>query len=225
MAALPPREYRRLLAHLELVPLHSEQILAHPGEPCSHAYFPTGGIVSVVVVTAEGGCVEVGTIGKEGMVGLALLYGTECTPVRAIVQSPGEALSLPAGLLRRQLDQCTALQDGLLRYAEAFLTMILHAAACNYFHRVEQRLACLLLLTQDRLEASEFLLTQRHMGRMLGVRRMSVTPAARKMQQAGLIRYRRGRVTILDRPRLEAVACSCYPTARARFDALRHPHA
>ena len=224
LAALPPREYRRLAAHLEAVPLHLEQVLAQPGQPISHIYFPTGGIVSVVVATAEGACVEIGTIGKEGMVDLTVLFAERRGLVRAIVQSPGSALALPADQLRRQLAQCTALQSHLLRYAHSFLTMIMHAAACNHFHHVEQRLACLLLLTQDRLGTSEFLMTQRHMGQMLGVRRISVTPAARKMQEAGLIRYRRGRIAILNRPRLVAAACSCYPIlARLRLDTLQLP--
>lgn len=220
LAALPPREYRRLRPHLQSISLQNEQILAKPGEPFSHAYFPAGGIISVLVVTAEGGSVEVGMVGKEGMVGLTILFGGERAPIRAVVQCPGEAWMLPADYLRDGLDRNSVLYSLLLRYADAYVTMVMHAAACNHFHTVEQRLAYWLLLTQDRLGKSEFPLTQQLLGRMLGVRRMSITPAARKMQQTGLIRYRRGHITILDCPGLEAVACSCYRIVRERFDAL-----
>ena len=224
LASLPPREYRRLLAHLEPIPLRYEQILAQPGEPFSHAYFPTSGIISVVVVTAEGGSVEIGMVGKEGMIGLSILFGGDRAPIRAIVQAPGEALRLPADFLRTEIPPASAFHAQLLRYADAYMTMVLNAAACSHFHSVQQRLAYWLLMTGDRLEADEFTLTQRLLGLMLGVRRISITPAARKMQQAGLIRYRRGQIAILDRPGLESVACSCYHIVRKRFEALRLPN-
>lgn len=221
LAALPLGEYRRFQPHLRPVPLRGEQVLAAPGELFSHAYFPTTGAISVVVMTAESGCVVIGMVGKEGMVGLPILFDSERSPIRVMVHSPGEALALPTDILRQEIDRGSVFHSLLLRYTDTFLNMVMHTAACNHFHAVEQRLACWLLLTRDRLETNEFFLTQRLLGQMLGVRRISITPVARKMQQAGLIRYRRGRLTLLNCSGLEKLACSCYPLLRARFDALR----
>lgn len=217
LSALPSREYRQILPLLKPASLLPEQVLSQPGQPFTHAYFPTKGIVSVVVVAPEGGSVEVGIVGKEGMVGITMLLDGGRAPTRAVVQSPGEALTLPADFFRHRIDRKSTFYSLLLRYADAYLTMVMHMAACNHFHSLEHRLASWLLMTHDRLESDEFTLTQRLLGRMLGVRRMSITSAARKIQQAGWIQYRRGRIVILDRANLEAAACSCYGTVRDRF--------
>ena len=196
------------------------EVLYESGSQLRHVYFPTTSIVSLLYVMEDGASAEIAVVGNEGMVGVALFMGGETTPSRALVQSAGHAYRLRGQVLKDEFHRATALQHLLLRYTQALLTQMAQTAVCNRHHSVDQQLCRWLLLSLDRLPSSELSMTQELIANMLGVRREGVTEAARRLQVAGLIHYRRGHITVLDRPRLEARACECYQVVKAEFDRL-----
>lgn len=211
LAALPDPDRQRLLAHTEPLEMTLRQPVYEPGRPIEHVYFPIDAVLSVLAVMDNGQAVEVATVGHEGMVGVPVFLGVSTSPGLAFCQVPGVALRMPAGSFRELANGAGAVQELLQRYTYAFFTQISQGAACNRLHSVDQRLARWLLITQDRTGGKDqFLLTQEFMAQMLGVRRATVTEAAGRLAQAGLIGYRRGIVTVLDRPGLEAASCECY---------------
>lgn len=218
--SLTRSEYERLAAHLEPVKLWQSDILYHPNQPVTHVYFPNRGTVSVVSVFENGGSVEVGMVGNEGMFGVNVFLGSVSTPLEAVVQLPGDALRMRAGVLKEKFREGGQLQDLMLRYTQAFIMQIAQTAACNRAHPVDGRLAKWLLMCQGRSHSKELELTQEFIATMLGVRRAGVTEAAGQLKEAGIINYRRGQVTIVDRERLEAISCECYPLVKKEFNRL-----
>jgi CRP-like cAMP-binding protein len=210
LAALPADEYAPLGPHLELVNLRSGQIVYEPGETPQYVYFPLTGCVSVVVGLEDGEMVEAGTVGREGLVGLAAFLGTDAGPLTTLCQVPGIFARLPVALFRDAAAEGSRLHVLLLRFTQAFYVLAAQSAGCNALHTMVGRCARWLLLTHDRMDEDTFHLTHEFLGYMLGVRRASVSVALATLQHAGLINYHRGEVTILDRPGLEAAACGCY---------------
>jgi CRP-like cAMP-binding protein len=216
LAALPRADYESLLPSLERVALASGQVLYEPGERIRHAYFPSDARVSLMtVMVMERKSLEVNLIGREGMIGIPLVLGSETSPVRALVQSKGSALRLPAARLQEALRYGPALRDELLRYAYAKLLQARQTAACNRFHPIEARVACCLLTTRDRVRSNDFSLTHEHLADALGIRRVGVTVAASALQRRKLIRYHRGHVRIINGKGLEAASCECYAVVRS----------
>lgn len=215
LAALPSEEYGRLLPHLESVPLPFLRVLYEGGEPIRHAYFPGDGLISLLVVMDDGTVREIGVIGNEGALGSALALGMKTTTTRALVQLPGTAVRMKAGALRDELGRGGALPDLLRRYAHALFTQVSQSAACVSSHDVNQRLSRWLLMTHDHAPGDEFEMKHEFLATMLGVTRSVVTRAAGRLQQGKMIRYVRGRVTVLDRRGLEAASCECYEVVRA----------
>lgn len=220
LAALPPDEYGALARQLEIVEVAALEPLAAPGEPLAQAYFPLGGVLSIVATDAAGGMVEVGTIGREGMAGLPAVLGLPGDPFVTMGQIPGWHARLPMRALLAAAGAGTALHGLLLRYAQAFAVLSGQSAACNRLHPVEERCARWLLMTHDRVGRDAFPLTQEILGQMLGVRRPSVTVAAGMLGRAGLIRYHRGVITVLDRQGLEGAARECYRVIADAFARL-----
>jgi CRP-like cAMP-binding protein len=214
LAALPRQHYQRLLAELDLVPLASGEVLYQPGERMRYVYFPNDAVVALLVVMDEKS-LQVGLVGREGMVGVPLALGAEKASVRAVVQGSGSALRMKAAGLAAELGRCAPLQRELQRYAHAKLVQARHTAGCGRFHEIEARLACWLLMTHDRVRADRLQLTHEFLADMLGVRRVGVTNAATALQRRGLIEYRRGEIRVLERKGLEAAACRCYPIVSA----------
>jgi CRP-like cAMP-binding protein len=220
LAALPKKEYQRLLPELERVSLPFAEILYEPGDTIRHVYFPNDSIVSLLSVVAERSTLEVGIVGSEGMAGIPVFMGVGFSRNRALVQGAGTAMRMEAAALRAASEQTGALHRLLQRYTHSLLTQVSQAAACNRFHMVEARLARWLLMTHDRLRSDEFPLTQEFMSNMLGVRREGVNRAAGTLQQNKLISYSRGHLRVLDRAGLEAVSCECYRIVREESDGL-----
>ncbi|XKG33267.1 Crp/Fnr family transcriptional regulator [Vreelandella aquamarina] len=220
LAALPMDEYQRLAPDLEKVDLVLGASLVESGQPMQHVYFPTDSIVSLLCVMEDGDSTEIAVVGAEGIVGISLFMGGETTPSRAIVQSAGTAYRLKGHLLKDEFYRAGALQGLLLRYTQALLTQMAQTAVCNRHHSLDQQLCRWLLLSLDRLPTNELLMTQELIANMLGVRREGVTESAGKLQKAGLISYHRGRITILDRPGLEARVCECYAVVRKEYERL-----
>jgi len=220
LAALPREDFERLAPHMEEVELGSGQILYHSGQPVDYVYFPTGAMVSLVAQMAGGAEVEVGVTGFEGVVGLPILLGTEKSPHLNMVQMPGDAFRVRASELRDEFSRGGGLQRMLLPYAQSVMVMASQTAACNALHTLAERLAKWLLMSHDRRRGDELPLTHEFLSMMLGVRRAGVTEAAVVLQAEGLINYRRGRITVLDREGLEGFACECYPVIKAEFDRL-----
>lgn len=218
--ALSRSEFEHLSPHLERVRLSGGEILYRPEEPITHIYFPDRGTVSLVSAFEGGGMVEVGMVGNEGMFGVCVFLGSMTTPLLAQVQLPGEGFRMRADVLKREFARGGTLQDLLLRYTQAFITQVTQVAACNRAHTLEERLAKWLLMCQDRAHSQNLELTHEFISEMLGIRRAGVTEAAYRFREAGLIHYRRGRVTILDRAGLEAASCECYPILRREFARL-----
>jgi len=210
LAALPDNERQRLAAHLELVELTLRQPLYEPGTPIEHVFFPIDSVLSVLAVMDDGQAVEVATVGNEGMVGIPVFLGVSASPGLAFCQIAGKSWRMPAGAFRDLANSAGAFQQVLQRYTYAFFTQLSQGSACNRLHHMDRRLARWLLLTHDRVGGDQFPLTQEFMAQMLGVRRATVTEAAGRLQQAGLITYSRGILTIADRKGLEAAACECY---------------
>jgi CRP-like cAMP-binding protein len=194
--------------------------LYESGSQLNHVYFPTTSIVSLLYVMEDGASAEIAVVGHEGMVGVALFMGGETTPSRAVVQSAGHAYRLKGQVLKDEFRRAATLQHLLLRYTQALLTQMAQTAVCNRHHSVDQQLCRWLLLSLDRLPSNNLSMTQELIANMLGVRREGVTEAAGKLQAAGLIRYSRGHITVLDRPRLESQACECYQVVKKEFDRL-----
>lgn len=220
LAALPPTEFERLAAHLELVPLALGDALYEPNSQLRHAYFPTTAIVSLHYVMESGASVETAGVGNEGIVGVALFMGGDTTPSSAVVQTAGHAYRLDRHVLVQEFARAGRLQRLLLLYTQALITQMAQTAACNRHHSVEQQLCRWLLLTLDRLPSNELTMTQELVASMLGVRREGITEAAGKLQRAGLISYRRGHIAVLDRTALERHACECYAVVRKEMRRL-----
>ena len=207
---LPAADRRRLLDRMELVELDLRQRIYEPGKPIEHVYFPLTTVISMLAVMEDGQAVEVATMGNEGMAGLPVFLGASTSPDLAFAQIPGRALRLPAGEFHELANGAGTVQALLQRYTQAFFVQLAQGAACTRLHSVDQRLARWLLMTHDRVGQDQFPLTQEFMAQMLAVRRATVTEAARRLQQALLITYSRGIITIVDRPGLEAASCECY---------------
>jgi CRP-like cAMP-binding protein len=220
LRALPAEARERLFPLLEPVDMALGRVLYESGDTMQHVYFPTDSIVSLLYVMEDGASAEIAVVGYEGMVGIALFMGGETTPNRAVVQSAGSAYRLKGHLMKLEFGRSGALQHLLLRYTQALLTQMAQTAACNRHHSVDQQLCRWLLLSLDRLPANTLVMTQELIANMLGVRREGVTEAAGKLQSQGLIEYSRGRITVLDRPRLEAASCECYAVVKQEFDRL-----
>ena len=210
LAALPKKEYQRLLPELERVPLAFGDILYEPGDAITHVYFPDNGIISLLSKVESQKVLEVGIVGNEGMAGLPVALGVSVSLNRGLVQSAGTAMRMKAAVLRREFGRDGALQRLLHRYLHSLLTQISQSAVCNRFHAVDARLARWLLMTHDRVESDEFRLTQEFLSNMLGVRREAVSKAAGAFQKLKFVNYTRGHITVLNRPGLEATACQCY---------------
>ena len=220
LAALPEDICLRLKPHLELVPLKLGAPVYEAGGKQPYVYFPTNAIVSLLYVMKDGASAEIAVVGNEGLVGIALFMGGETTPSRAVVQSAGYAHRLSSRVLKREFELGGALQHLLLRYTQALITQMAQTAVCNRHHSIEQQLCRWLLLSIDRLPTNVLTMTQELIANMLGVRREGVTEAAGKLQEAGLIHYSRGRITVVDRPKLEARVCECYAVVKKEFDRL-----
>lgn len=220
LGLLPRKDYARLLPHLHRIPLEYRQSLYRANQPIEFVYFIETGVGSLVNTMANGQAAEVGTIGNEGVVGLPLLLGDDRAPTSVYVQVPGVGLAMKASLFEKELMRSATTRLLMLRYAHAFFNQVAQSAACNRFHRLQQRCCRWLLMTHDRMQADEFLLTQEFLAMMLGVQRTGVTAAAGALQRAGLIRYRHGNVTILDRRGLQKGSCECYGVSKAEFDRL-----
>jgi CRP-like cAMP-binding protein len=220
LAAMPSVEYEQLAASLECVQMPLGQSVYESGATQGYVYFPTTSIVSLLFVLADGGSAEIAVTGREGLVGISLFMGGETTPSRAVVQSAGEGYRLRASVLKREFERGGALQSLLLRYTQALITQMAQTAVCNRHHSVDQQLCRWLLLSLDRLPANELVMTQELIANMLGVRREGVTEAAGKLQADGLISYSRGKITVLDRKRLEKRVCECYAVVKKEYDRL-----
>ena len=218
LASLPAEEYQRLLAGLELVTLTYGEVLYEPGAPIRHVYFPINCLVSLLTTVEGHQALEVGLVGHEGMVSIALALGIDVSPARVLVQATGIAMRMEAARFRKEFLQSMPLQQALYRYTHALMAQIAQTAACNQFHSVGERLARWLLMTRDRVRSNEFRLTQEFLADMLGVRRVGVTIAASALQKRKLIRYGRGEITILDRKRLSAASCECYQIIKRIYD-------
>jgi CRP-like cAMP-binding protein len=214
LAALPAAEYKRVAQSLETVPLKLKAFIHRAGDPIEHVYFPGGGFCSMLAVLKDGGMVEVATIGREGMVGVsAVLDGNPASSTSMVQGETAICYRMKADAFRREMDRRGVFYELLTHYAQALVGFIIQSTACNAVHSVEQRLARWLLMARDRMESNEFPLTQEFAAMMLGASRPSVTIVAGTLQKAGLIRYQRGQVTILDGDGLEATSCECYRTA------------
>jgi CRP-like cAMP-binding protein len=220
LAALPLEEYARLLPQLTPVRLGLKQVLVEPDAPIRDVYFPREGVSSMVAVEQEGGAVEVGTIGPEGLVGIPVLLGADRMPYRVFVQVEGHAWRLSADAFRQLVDERAAVRQLLLRYAQYFADQLSQSVACNRLHTLDERCARWLLMTHDRVEGDRFEITHEFLSLMLGVRRAGVTVAMGTLQAANIVRYTRGRVEVLDRPRLEEASCGCYHITRGALDRL-----
>ena len=219
LAALPAADYRRILPSLTVVPLKLKDILHKPGDPIRHVYFPGGGFLSMLTVLEDGSMVEIATVGREGMVGVsAMLDGTPVTSAAMVQGATDTCYRMNVDAFRREVDRRGAFHELMAHFAQALFGFVAQSTACNAIHSVEQRLARWLLMAQDRMGSDEFPLTQEFVAMMLGASRPTVTVVAGTLQKAGLIKYRHGRVTIVDRESLEAASCECY---RAATDLLK----
>ena len=218
LAALPRVAYESLKSGLEAVTLNFGEILYEPGQAISKVYFPSNSLVSLLTLVDDHSALEVGMVGREGMVGMSLTLGSAVSPVRALVQGAGTALQMSAARFHKEFKRSPLLRRGLYRYLNALMAQITQTAACNRFHQVEGRLARWLLMTSDRVRSDKFELTQEFLAHMLGVRRVGVTEAASVLQKKNLIEYRRGHITILDHAGLEAASCACYALVKGMND-------
>lgn len=221
LAALPINDYQRLIPDLELVTLSNQQLIYDVGESIRYVYFPNQALVSFVSLMEDGSTTEVGIVGKDGMVGMPVCWGGESSAnIQAIAQMPGSAIRMKAQKLKIEFERGGAMQRLLLLYTQAIFTQVSQTAACNRHHTVEQRLARWLLTVQDHIQLDELILTQEFISQMLGTRRAGVTVAALALQQAGMIRYTRGRITVIDRDKLKSAACECYGIIHDEFSRL-----
>ncbi len=220
LAALPDAEWQRWQSQLELVELPLGKVLYESGDTLSHVYFPTAAIVSLLYVMENGASAEIAVVGREGIVGISLFMGGGSTPSRAVVQSAGQGYRLRAQMLKDEFSRSGPVLHLLLRYTQALITQMAQTAVCNRHHSLDQQLCRWLLLSLDRLQGSELVMTQELIANMLGVRREGVTESALKLQKAGLIRYARGHIKVLDRPGLEQRTCECYAVVRKEYERL-----
>ena len=220
LAALPDPEWRRWQQLLEKVEMPLGEVLYESGATLTHVYFPTTSIVSLLYVMENGASAEIAVVGNEGLVGVALFMGGESTPSRAVVQSAGHGFRLKAQWMKEEFNRAGPVLHLLLRYTQALITQMSQTAVCNRHHSLDQQLCRWLLLSLDRLRGDELVMTQELISNMLGVRREGVTESANKLQQAGLISYARGRITVLDRAGLEKRTCECYAVVKREYDRL-----
>jgi CRP-like cAMP-binding protein len=222
--ALPQAERDRLFPHLKLVELPLGTALYESGDMLRHIYFPTDAIVSLLYVLKDGASAEIAVVGNDGAIGVALFMGGETTTNRAVVQSAGSAYQMTGARLKDEFVRHGVLLHILLRYTQALITQMAQTAVCNRHHSVDQQLCRWLLLSLDRLPSDKLTMTQELIANMLGVRREGVTEAAGKLQKLGVIRYRRGEIEVLDRPRLEQLCCECYAVVKQESDRLLPLH-
>jgi CRP-like cAMP-binding protein len=220
LAALAPEEQERIFPHLKLVDMPLGKVLYESGDALRYVHFPTDCIVSLLYVLIDGASAELSVVGNEGLVGISLFMGGETTPNRAVVQSTGHAFRLSGQRLKDEFHRSHTLQGLFLRYTQALITQMAQTAVCNRHHSVDQQLCRWLLLSLDRLSTKKLSMTQELIANMLGVRREGVTEAAGKLQRLGVIRYSRGHITVLDRPRLEQLSCECYAVVKRETDRL-----
>jgi hypothetical protein len=220
LAALTPEAQGRLFPYLELVPLRLRSVMYESGRPMRHVYFPTNSIISLQYLMANGASTAILVVGNEGLMGITLFMGGDSTPSRSLVQSAGYAYRLPKKRVKEEFNRHGQLLVLMLRYTQAVITQIAQTAVCNRHHSIDQQLCRWLLLSMDRLEGSRLTMTQDFISNMLGVRREGVTQAALKLQRLGVISYVRGLITVLDRPRLEALSCECYEVVKRETDLL-----
>ena len=220
LAALPEHDCREWMALLEPVDMPVGQVLFEPGVALEHVYFPTTAIVSLLYVMQNGASAETAMVGYEGMVGISLLMGGDSTPSRAVVQSGGKGLRLPAQVMKDEFNRAGPVLQLLLRYTQALITQMSQIAVCNRHHSVDQQLCRWLLQSLDRSQNNELMMTQELIANMLGVRREGVTETAVKLQKAGFIRYARGHISVLDRGGLERRACECYAVVKNEYERL-----
>jgi CRP-like cAMP-binding protein len=220
LAALPDAEAQRWLPLLESVDLPLGQVLYESGITLTHVYFPTTAIVSLLYVMQNGASAEIAVVGNEGIVGISLFMGGESTSSRAVVQSAGKGFRLKAQMMKEEFNRAGPVLHLLLRYTQALITQMSQTAVCNRHHSLDQQLCRWLLLSLDRLEGNQLVMTQELIANMLGVRREGVTEGALKLQHAGLIRYARGHITVLDRPGLERRSCECYGVVKREYERL-----
>jgi CRP-like cAMP-binding protein len=220
LTALAPAARERIYPQLQLVEMPLGRVLYEPSDVLRHVYFPTDCIVSLLYVMEDGGSAEIAVVGNEGLIGISLFMGGETTPSRAVVQSAGYAYQLIGQKLKDEFHGNGGMQVLLLRYTQSLITQMAQTAACNRHHSVDQQLCRWLLLSLDRLASNELTMTQELIANMLGVRREGVTDAAGKLQSLGVIRYHRGHITVLDRPKLEHLSCECYAVVKRETDRL-----
>jgi len=220
LASLPDAQYQRWLPELECVDLPLGHVLYESGKKLSHVYFPTTAVISLLHVLENGASTEIAVVGNEGLVGVSLFLGGGSTPSRAVVQSAGHGFRLNAKDMQDGFDRGGPVQHLLLRYTQALITQMSQTAVCNRHHTLDQQLCRWLLVSLDRLEGDELVMTQELIANMLGVRREGVTEGASKLQNAALIKYSRGHITVLDRPGLEKRACECYAVVKKEYDRL-----
>ena len=220
LAALPDNAAARVLPLLESVEMPLGKVLFESGSPITHVHFPTTSIVSLLHVMEDGASAEIAVVGYEGLVGIALFMGGISTPSRAVVQSAGRGFRLKADVMKQEFNRAGPMMHLLLRYTQALITQKAQTAACNRHHSLDQQLCRWLLLSLDRLQGNEIVMTQELIANMLGVRREGVTEAAGNLQQAGLIRYQRGHITVLDRAGIEKRSCECYTVVKKEYDRL-----
>jgi CRP-like cAMP-binding protein len=220
LSALPAAEYERIASHLELIPMRLGDTLYEPTTELRHVYFPTTAIVSLLYILESGASAEIAGVGNEGVLGISLFMGGDTTPSSAIVQTAGYGYRLSATLLKQEFSRGGLLQRLLLRYTQALITHMFQNAACYRHHSIEQQLCRWLLLTLDRLPSNELVMTQELIANALGVRREGITEAAGNLQRAGIIRYRRGHISILERSGLEATSCECYAVVKKELGRL-----
>ena len=220
LAALPEVDWCRWFPQLEAIELPLGLVLYESGRALSHAYFPTTAVVSLLYVMENGASAEIAIVGNDGVVGISLFMGGDSTPSRAVVQSAGKGVRVKADFIKREFNHAAPVQHLMLRYTQALLTQMAQTAVCNRHHALDKQLCRWLLHSLDRLQGNDLLMTQELIANMLGVRREGVTEAALKLQTAGLIRYSRGHITVVDRPGLERRACECYAVVKKEYDRL-----
>jgi CRP-like cAMP-binding protein len=220
LAALPAAEWLRWAPLVEWVDMPLGEVLYESGTLQSHVYFPTTAIISLLYVMESGASAEIAVVGNEGVVGISLFMGGETTPSRAVVQSAGQGFRLPSVTIKAEFNHSGPVMHLLLRYTQALITQMAQTAVCNRHHTLDQQLCRWLLLSMDRLRGNELVMTQELIANMLGVRREGVTEAALKLQKAGLIRYSRGHITVLEREGLEGRTCECYAVVKKEYDRL-----
>jgi len=220
LAALPEADWQRVQPQLEWVAMPLGQVMAESGHPMSHVYFPTTAIISLLYVMENGSSAEIAVVGLEGVMGISLFMGGETTPSRAVVQSAGEGWRMSSRAVKQEFDHGGPVMHLLLRYTQALITQMAQTAVCNRHHSLDQQLCRWLLLSLDRLDGSDLVMTQELIANMLGVRREGVTEAALKLQRRGLISYARGHIHVIDRPGLEASTCECYAVVKKEYDRL-----